>query len=212
MRRRGRLACALAGLAGAGLVVLAAGRTWVTARPAGVPGVAEVAAAGSSAAPAAPALALAAAAAAVAVLVTGRLGRRLAAVVLALSGAGTVAACVAVLADPGGAAEAAVSTATGRTGGTPPPGTVTPWVVVALAGGLLAAVAGGYGVARSSTWPVPGRRFETPSGAPAGVDGGGAGHPGDAGVTGRAGDPAGPDPIGAWDALSRGEDPTSAQP
>ena len=39
-------------------------------------------------------------------------GAGLAAVVLALSGAGTVAACVAVLADPGGAAEAAVSTAT----------------------------------------------------------------------------------------------------
>lgn len=187
----------------------------MTARPAGVPGVTEVAAAGSSAAPAAPALALAAAAASVAVLVTGRLGRRLATVVLALSGLGAAAACVAVLADPAGAAEAAVSAATGRTGGAPSPATVTPWVVVALAGGLLAAVAGGYGVARSSTWPAPGRRFETTSGAPQGVDGAGTGHPGDAGPTVRAGGAAGaagPDPIGAWDALSRGEDPTTPQP
>jgi len=212
VKRRGRLACALGGLAGAGLVVLAGGRTWVTARPTGVPGVTEVAAAGTSAAPAAPALALAAAAAAVAVLVTGRLGRRLAAVVLALSGLGAAVACVVVLADSAGAAEAAVSAATGRTGGAPAPGAVTPWVVVALAGALLAAVAGGYGVARSASWPAPGRRFEAASGVVPGVDGGGAGHPGDAGAAARPGAPAGPDPIGAWDALSRGEDPTSPQP
>ena len=195
--RRGRLLCALAALAGSGLVVLAAGRTWVTALPADVPGVTTVHAAGSQVAPAASALALTGAAAAVALLVTGRVGRRLAAVVLLLAGLGVVVTTLLVVADPAGAAEGAVSAATGRTGGAVPATTLSGWVWLALAGGLLVAGCGAYAVARAASWPAPGRRYETASQGSTPAPGAG----------GSAAAPA-PDAIGAWDALSRGDDPT----
>ncbi len=197
---RGRLLCALGALAGSGIVVLAAGRTWVTAAPSDVPGVATVPVAGSQVAPAASALALTAAAAAVALLVTGRIGRRLAAGVLLLAGVGVVVTAVLVVADPAGAAQGAVASATGRTGGALPPTTLSGWVWLALAAGLLIAGCGAYGLLRAARWPAPGRRFETASGGagPAPVAGSGA----------TATAPQAPDTIGAWDALSRGDDPT----
>jgi uncharacterized membrane protein (TIGR02234 family) len=196
VRPRGRLACAVAALAAAGLVVLAAGRPWVTASPRDVPGVHEVSAAGSQAAPAASALALAAAAAAVALLVTGRFGRRLAALVLALGGAGVVAAAVAVLVAPADAVTAAVTTATGRAGGPVPDAAVTAWVAVALAAGLVLLAAGSFALLRARAWPSPARRFDTSG--PAARSG-----------TGPAPGSGPSDDVGAWDALSRGEDPTA---
>ena len=201
-RRRDRLICALAALAGSGLVLLAAGRTWVTARPGDVPGVTAVHAAGSQVAPAASALALTAAAAAVALLVTGRIGRRLAALVLLLAGLGVAVTAALVAADPAGAAEGVVAGATGRTGGAPPATTLSGWVWLALAAGLLVAGCGGYALLRAASWPAPGRRFETASAGsgPASTPPAEDGPP-------TPTEPR-PDAIGAWDALSRGDDPT----
>ncbi len=197
-RGRDRLGCALGALLGAGLLVVAAGRPWVTQVVSDVPGVTSVSASGGSAVPVAPALALAAAAGALALLVTGRLGRRLAAAVLLLAGLGAVAAVVAVLAAPGDAVAAAVTAATGRSGPlSGPPAAVTGWVWPALAAAVLVAACGAVALVRVSSWPAPGRRFDAPppaataGGAPAGT------------VKGQG------DAIGAWDALSRGEDPTS---
>jgi uncharacterized membrane protein (TIGR02234 family) len=201
----GRLACALAGLVGAGLLVVLSGRPWVTRVLTDVPGVPRVSASGDSAVPAVPALALVGAAAAVALLVTGRLGRYLAAVVLLVAGIGAVAAVVSVPAAPRKAVAAAVTAASGRSDGVAgPPAAVTGWVWAALAAAGLLVVAGAAAVLRARRWPAPGRRFETPA-------------PGTrtAGGTGKAagGTEPGPvrgqgDSIGAWDALSRGEDPT----
>ena len=200
-----RVACALAGLVGAGLLVVLSGRPWVTRVLTDVPGVPRVSASGDGAVPAVPALALVGAAAAVALLVTGRLGRYLAAVALLLAGLGAVAAVASVPAAPGRAVTAAVTAASGRSGGVAgPPAAVTGWVWAALAAAGVLVVAGAAAVLRVRTWPAPGGRFDTPG---SGTD--------DAGGTGRAagGTQPGPvrgqgDSIGAWDALSRGEDPT----
>jgi uncharacterized membrane protein (TIGR02234 family) len=181
-------------------VVLAAGRTWVTAAPSDVPGVTRVQAAGSQAAPAVSALALTAAAAAVALLVTGRVGRRLAAVVMLLAGLGVAGTAALVVAGPAGAAQGTVAAATGRTGGAVPATTLSGWVWLALAAGLLVAGCGAYALLRAASWPAPGRRFESASGGSGPAPGQGGGDTATA--------PAVPDAIGAWDALSRGDDPT----
>jgi uncharacterized membrane protein (TIGR02234 family) len=179
-------------LAGAGLALLATARAWVTQRITDVPGVAELTASGSQAAPAVAALAIVAAAAAVVLLIGGRLVARLAGVLAALAGAGIVASVVGVLVDPRGAAAPAVPAATGRAG--PLPGAASPsvWVWLALVGGLVAVAGGLVAAVRAGGWPVPGRRFETDTARRR------------AAPTGDAGE----DPVAAWDALSRGEDPT----
>jgi uncharacterized membrane protein (TIGR02234 family) len=196
-RSRQRLGCALGALLGAGLLVAVAGRPWVTQVVPDVPGVTRVSASGGGAAPAAPALALVAAAGAAALLVTGRVGRRLAAVVLVLAGLGAGAAVVTVLAAPGDAIASAVAAATGRSGRLAgPAAAVTGWVWPALAAAALVAACGAVAVVRAPAWPAPGRRFDTPAAASA--------PPAGAGGTVRGQG----DAIGAWDALSRGEDPT----
>jgi uncharacterized membrane protein (TIGR02234 family) len=180
-------------LAGAGLALLAATRAWVTQRVTSVPGVVGLTATGSQAAPTVATLAIVAAAAAVVLLIGGRLVARLAGVLAALAGAGIVAAVGRVLADPRAAAAPAVPAATGRAG--PLTGAASPsgWVWLALVSGLLAVAGGLVAVARGGSWPVPGRRFETgPSGG---------------GPPARTSE-AGQDSVAAWDALSRGEDPT----
>jgi hypothetical protein len=141
------------------------------------------------------ALAIVAAAAAVVLLIGGPLVARLAGILAALAGAGIVASVVAVLADPRGAAAAAVPATTGRTGPLPAAASPSVWVWLAMAGGLLAVAGGLLAAVRSGRWPVPGRRFETGTGHPPGNR------------PARTAD-AGEDPVAAWDALSRGEDPT----
>jgi uncharacterized membrane protein (TIGR02234 family) len=198
VRRRQRLLSVLGVLVGAGLVVLAAGRPWVTQRVIMVPGVVTVSASGDQAAPGAVALAAVAAAGAVALLVAGRLAARLAGLLVTLAGAGVAASVVSVLADPRGAAATAVPGATGRTGPLGEPASPSAWVMVALAGGLLVVAGGVVAAARAGAWPVPGRRFEQASGG--GTDGGRA-DPDDGTAAG--------DPVTSWDALSRGDDPTA---
>lgn len=196
--RRQRLLAVVAVLAGAGLVVLAASRDWVTQQVSGVPGVVRVTASGAQAAPAVGALAVVAGAVAVVLLIAGPLAARLAGVLAVLAGAGVVAAVVAVLADPRGAAASAVSGATGRAGLQSGAASPSVWVWLALVGGVLVAAGGLLAVLRSGRWPVPGRRFET---------GTGRGRPRAEGP-GAVAEGRPQDAVAAWDALSRGEDPT----
>jgi uncharacterized membrane protein (TIGR02234 family) len=124
-------------------------------------------------------------------------GRYLAAAVLLLAGLGATAAVVSVPAAPGETVAAAVTAASGRSGGVAgPPAVVTGWVWAALAAAGLLVLAGAAAVLRARTWPAPGRRFETPVAGTATAAGT------DTTVRGQG------DSIGAWDALSRGEDPT----
>ncbi|NLT54628.1 MAG: Trp biosynthesis-associated membrane protein [Actinomycetales bacterium] len=190
-------------LAGVGLALLAAGRTWVTVPVHGVPGQTDLHVPGRSAAPGIVASTVVAVAA-VAVLVVARRGvRALAAVVLLGCGGAVAVLALRVGLDPTSAVRAEVVRVTGVTGaGAADPvarssggpggdGSVTGWPLVTVAGGLLVAAGGVLGAVRGRTW-TPARRYEI--GVPS------------------AGAPPGPlDPRDAWDALSRGEDPTDGR-
>ncbi|MDQ6874050.1 MAG: Trp biosynthesis-associated membrane protein [Actinomycetota bacterium] len=62
------------------------------------------------------------------------------------------------------------------------------WPILTMAGGLLVAGAGALTMARGRAWPALGARYDAPV------------------------DPRPPAESDAWDALDRGEDPTTAQP
>ncbi|SCG42209.1 trp region conserved hypothetical membrane protein [Micromonospora echinaurantiaca] len=169
-------------LAGAGLALWAATRTWsveLAARPAPLPPVRD-AHTGAGLLPWLPALALVGLAGGGAVLATrGRL-RRLLGGLLAVLG-------LAVTAGGGYGLSASF------------PGEVSRhWPALCLLGGLLAAAGGMLTALRGERWPAMGARYERPArktatpAAPAA----GAGP-----VTGRR-------TTEAWDALDRGEDPT----
>lgn len=178
-------------LAGAGLAVFAATRTWsltVTLRPAPLPSL-RVAHTGGDLLPWLPALAVVGLAGAGAVLATRGLARRLIGALLLLAGVGVAAGGV-------------YGVSAVERGGVGP---VSP--VLCALGGLLAATGGAYTAARGQRWPGMGARYERPArgrqgpgarGGPAGLVGGGR-------VQGRS-------TTAAWDALDRGEDPTVTGP
>lgn len=155
---RSRLAAVVLGwAAGGALLALAAAQPW-SATPA-----ADLAPAEPVAGPgAARAVGVAALAAAAALPLLRATGRRV------LGGIGVLlgAAGVATVLD-----------------GWPAPAPAWPWL--ALAGGVLVAVAGALTVARAGSWPGTGTRFE------------------------RGARTDGAAPRDAWDALDRGEDPTT---
>ncbi len=192
--RRGRARWVLVLLTGG--LLLAAGALPVWVRAAGrsaLTGEVPVLVTGSAAAPAVPAAALVVLAAGVAVPLAGRLGRWL--VVLVVGGAGALAAgaAVAVLVDPGPAARVAAAAGTGVTGlARPATTTAWPWLTV-LVGAALVALAAALARA-SSRWTVRAGRYERGRPAP-----------------GTAVEPP-DDDRAAWDALTRGEDPTAAPP
>ena len=194
MSGRSRLLAVLAVLAGAGLVVLAAGRSWVTVTlPAGA---AAVHADGRAAAPGAVAIALVAAAGGVVLATAGAAVRTVVAGLLLLAGLGVAALSVPVWQAPEDAAAASVSRVTG-TVGQPAGGSAgaTAWPAISAAGGLLVAAGGVTGLLRGRRWAGPSRRFDAP-GAPVAA---GAAPPGLPERDRR---------LDAWDSLSRGEDPT----
>jgi uncharacterized membrane protein (TIGR02234 family) len=186
--------CLLLLLAGAGLVLLAASRTWVTAvADGGLARASEVGVSGGTASAGVPALALVALAGAVVLMIGGRALRLGVAVLLLLAGVGVMALVLGVAADPGSAVRSAVSAATGTQGGTGARDVrTTGWLWPAGAGGLLLVAGGGSALATGRSWPGASARYER---------------------TGAAG--ADPDPnapageASAWDALSRGDDPTA---
>ena len=146
---------------------------------------AEVTVTGVQAAPAVSAAGLLIVASALALAMARRWGAVLAGVVV--GGAGVaVAAVLSVLADPAVPAMAAARESVG-VGLLDGAATVSPapWVALALA--LVTAVVGCLAVLTSRAWAVPSARHEP--------------------VTGVPGPPGADDPA-AWDALSRGQDPT----
>jgi hypothetical protein len=224
-----RPAVIITALAGVGLVVLAGGRPWVSQTLPGVPGVTRATASGNQAAPAVTAVALVAAAGAVALALTGRVTRRIVAVLLVVAGLGVVGLTVTVLQDPAQAVLPAVQNATGRVG-SPPPGpaaVLTGWIWPALVGGVLVVVGGVTALFGSGRWGSTGRRFETAGGpatvtvttptealpSPAAGETTGAAETTDQAPTAAQGSASArarrDSDLDAWDALSRGEDPTA---
>ncbi|MEA5454327.1 Trp biosynthesis-associated membrane protein [Sinomonas sp. JGH33] len=181
-------------------------QTWVDADVQGAAvRTAHVAVQGSKAATAVTALALVGLAGVLAAAVAGRIGRGVASVVVVLAGLGVAAACLAVIADPRGAADSSIAKATGASGG--PATTALTWYPAAAAvAGLLLALCGVLALLASRRWPT---RTKYDAGRP-GASRGRAGAADDGARTGdRAGEPAGRvDDIDGWDQLTRGEDPT----
>lgn len=193
MRRlTGKGPVALLALLGAGVVLVAGFRPWVSGTVAdAVLGGSRVEATGSEVAPGLSAIALAVAAATVAVVAAGRVGRTVALVLwagcLVVAGALTVR----VLADPSGALGPVAATRVGRTGTVEAVASATAMPWVALLGVLVAALALGCALVGARRWAGPSRRYEAPGAA--------EGH-----VAGRRGERVTSD----WDDLSAGRDPT----
>lgn len=219
----------LAGVIGAGLVLLAARQRWAQAvftppRPL-TPQVVNVS--GADLVPLASALAVAALAGLAAVIATRGMVRRAAGVLLALFGAGAGAAVTATVtaasvlsvaasrvASPESAAVsgAAGSTTSGSPGSVPVVVgggaghaimTGTPWRAAVLAGALLVFLAGLATVLRGASWPVMSARYEPPRRH-------GSARAGTAAASAESGPPAHrpPDSASMWESLSGGEDPT----
>ena len=193
-----RPAVVLLVLVGAGLALLAAGRTWVGQPVAGVPGLRTVTASGQVAAPGVSAAALVAAAGAIALAVAGRVVRMVVAAVELLSGLGIAALVQVVLADPSGALAPTLETATGQAGAGAGSASSTGWPWLALVAAILILVGGGVAAWRGRSWGTGGRRFE--AGTAGGRPGSDSRGPGQQDRRERE--------LDAWDALSRGEDPT----
>ncbi|MEO3812876.1 Trp biosynthesis-associated membrane protein [Sphaerisporangium sp. B11E5] len=190
--RRALAGFVVAGAAGAGVALIAGGRTWATAQFFGAPGVraAPVEVAGNDLVPALGPLALAAFAAVVAVLATRGVWRSVVGAVVALCGA-----ALAVSALRGASAGQVVAVARERVtlaaGEQVTVATTWLWPALAALGGAALAGAGVVAVLRGRRWPGMSTRYDRPVGGTG--DGPRTPHEGDRGL---------------WEALDRGEDPT----
>lgn len=191
-----------------GATLAAAAPTWSTTTGASaLDPVVEVAVAGTAAAPGVGAAALVLVASALALGLVGRVGRWVVLAVAALSGVVTTASALAVALDPEPSARSAVAEATGVTELTAPVTlTAAPWITAVLGVATVLAVA--WVAAGTRTWGRASSRHERDAGGP-------PDSAGTAGAAGAAGTPAADVPArtdlddhDAWDALSRGEDPT----
>ena len=161
MRREFTLAL-LAGAAGAGLVVLAARQAWARAvfiPPRPLPAQ-DIAVTGQQLVPLASALALAALACLAAVIATRSGIRRAVGVLLAVIGAGAVAATSAGLRASTVLAAARAQHEVIVTGPTRVIQAGAPWQAVAVAGAIVIMLAGLATVWRGPRWPVMSSRFE----------------------------------------------------
>ncbi|RZS82880.1 putative membrane protein (TIGR02234 family) [Motilibacter rhizosphaerae] len=167
-----------------GLVVLvAAGRTWVRLRPAAAVALPPVRLSGRALSAGVPALGLLLLAAAAGVLAVRGPARRAVGAVAVL--AALLAAELTVAAAYGPHRRATAVSAAGDRLGSPTGATAATsgWPAVALAGAALALAGGAWALARSGRWSSLGRRYDSPA-RPSGQD------------------------VDAWQALSRGDDPT----
>ncbi|MFC9230310.1 TIGR02234 family membrane protein [Streptomyces decoyicus] len=184
----------LAGAAGAALALLASGRTWAEGTAVLAQGELPRSVTGADVTGVPGALAVVGLAALVAVFAVRRAGRLAVAGLLALSGAGIVAAAVRGNSDTSALREKA-ATAVGLTGADVHHVTHTGWPWVAAAGGLLLLIAGLLALLHGRHWPAMSGRYErTPGGA-----------------RGPRRAPPAPDldrPEEIWKSLDRGEDPT----
>lgn len=153
--------------------------------------------AGSDAAPAVTALGLVAGAAAVASTLAGRVLRTIVGAVVSLAGVGAIFAVLSVTADPENASRGAVGTQTGAVGtGGEYAVTAFPWLALVAAATLILCGIWLMLVARNAGRKA-GRRYDRDALA------GNKAASADENVTSTHSDD-----IDAWDALTRGEDPT----
>jgi uncharacterized membrane protein (TIGR02234 family) len=192
--RRERLVVLALGVIGAALALLTATRPWldVTIKDP-LTGSGRLHPEGRDVAALVPAAALVALAASVAAVTLRRVGRRVAGLLLVAAAGGIASATVRVLTDPRSAAEEALRVATGRTGdvaATASVGSIWPWL--ALLAAVPIVLGGAVTIVRGRAWSGLSRRYDAPAepAAAAQVD-----------VEVEDADEA-------WDALSRGEDPT----
>ncbi|MDT0391908.1 TIGR02234 family membrane protein [Streptomyces sp. DSM 41921] len=195
--RAGRLSLAVAllcGALGAAVALLATRQQWSegTARVAG--GAFPLTASGSDVTGVPAALAVVGLAALVAVFAVRRAGRVVVAALLALSGAGTVAAALFGASDSSALDEKAAR-ASGDTSASVAALSHTAWPYVAAVGGVLLLLAGLLALRYGRLWPAMSGRYER----------GGTPRPR---RRAPAADPDRPEEL--WKALDRGEDPTGA--
>lgn len=168
------------------LIVLGVSRTWVsgTVKDAVLQNT-DVSVGGGAAAPAVVACALVGAAGIVAALTTGRIAKRIAAVIAAIAGLIALVATITVISGPAGALRERAVTLTGHTGSTDVSAHLTPWPWVTLVGAVLLAVSGLLAFVGTARWSGLSASYDAPSG-------------------GRR------KTVSDWDRLSQGEDPTDA--
>lgn len=192
--RRERLVVLALGVVGAAVALLAGSRSWLTVvvqDP--LAGSGRLHPDGRSVAALVPAAGLVALAASVAAVTMRRIGRQVAALLLVAAGGAIGSATVRVLVDPRGAAEEALRRATGRTGDVSATAQVSgPWPWLAMVAAALVALAGAIAIVRGRAWSGLSERYDAPGSPPAG----------------EPTPPALEEGDDAWDALSRGEDPT----
>jgi hypothetical protein len=191
--KRAKYSLMLGSLAIAALTLIAWTQQWLTVTlteagrdPLGVDG--------SIAAPALAALALAALALAAALAIAGLGFRYLLGALQVLLGASIALSALLVFTDPVGAAEPAVTDATGIAGAASVASIVdstalTPWPVITLVLGALLALAGIGIVATAKSWPRSSKKYSAVKMEPVATD-------------------EMPDAVDSWDELTRGDDPT----
>ncbi|WP_431948754.1 TIGR02234 family membrane protein [Actinacidiphila sp. bgisy167] len=198
---RGSLLLALAsGVLGAAVVLLASGKTWQEGSAPFAAGGMPVEVSGQQVTGVPGALALVGLAALVAVFAVRGAARLLVGGLIALCGAGALAAALLSLGDTS-ALDAAAATASGLSRTTVTGASTSAWPGVCAAGAGLLLLAGAVALLRARTWPGMSNRYgrATPNGARstrptrAAASSAGEGRPED-----------------LWKALDRGEDPTEA--
>ncbi|WP_226832052.1 Trp biosynthesis-associated membrane protein [Brachybacterium sp. FME24] len=186
-RMPSRRVTVLAGTAASALLIGATRTTWAEATAPDLTGTSQsVAVTGSEAAPAVLALAVVAIAAALASSLSSTWVRYVTGPVLIAAGLSAAWSAIAAALDPIGAAGSAVTTATGVLG-SEVDAVATPWPLLALIPAAAVAAVGVIVLVAGRSWPVGTRYRSAAVAAPS--------------------DPA-RDPAAAWDALTRGEDPS----
>ncbi|TXS45340.1 TIGR02234 family membrane protein [Streptomyces sp. uw30] len=196
--RAGRMSLAVAllcGALGAAVALLATRQRWSEGTATVAGGAFPLTAKGSDVTGVPAALAIVGLAALVAVFAVRRAGRFMVAALLALSGAGTVAAALLGASDSTALDEKAAR-ASGDTAATVDALTHTAWPYVAAVGGGLLLLAGLLALRYGRLWPGMSGRYER------------GGTPRPRRRTRAAVDPDRPEEL--WKALDRGEDPTGA--
>ncbi|MGP4915478.1 Tryptophan-associated membrane protein [Corynebacterium xerosis] len=189
--RPGRAVTVLAGTVFSGLLIGATRLTWAQADAPDLTGSAQsVAVTGTDAAPAVLALAIVAIAASLATSLASSWVRFVTGPVLIVAGLGAAWSSFAVTLDPQGAAAGAVTEATGVVG-SQVDAAATAWPLLAILPALVLCAIGVVVLLVGGRWPRGTRYRSAAVAAPS--------------------DPA-EDPAAAWDALTRGEDPSAGLP
>ncbi|MFJ9816283.1 TIGR02234 family membrane protein [Streptomyces sp. NPDC101151] len=191
--RRSLAVALLGGALGAAVTLLATRQRWSEGTATVAGGAFPLTARGSDVTGVPAALAIVGLAALVAVFAVRRAGRHVVAALLALSGAGIVAAALLGASDGSALDEKAAQT-TGDTSATVAALSHTGWPYVAAVGGVLILLAGLLALRYGRLWPAMSGRYERGADRPR--------------RTARPADPERPEEI--WKALDRGEDPTGA--